>query len=290
MTGFKDVHPITSFIFFAVVFTVSLVCSHPIILFTSLFCALSYDIKLRGKKTIKYFFFFLLPMMILITGINGLFSHYGVTVLFVMKSGNNFTLEAVIYGLVFAVKAASVMLWLDCFNEIVTGEKFIYLFGRISPRAALILSMVLRFIPLLRTEGKEIETARKGIGVDAENGKLLKRLKNASGSLSILITRAIENAAFTSDSMAARGYGLHGRTSFNRFVFSKRDGVLTSLSIVFVVIFSCSFKKLSAVYNPAIDISKPDIFTGFLCLIFAVFCLEGMIIDFREESLWKKSE
>ncbi|MGN1418583.1 MAG: energy-coupling factor transporter transmembrane component T [Acutalibacteraceae bacterium] len=290
MTGFKDVHPIPSFIFFAVVFTVSLVCSHPVILLTSLLCALLYDIKLRGKKAAKYFFLFLLPMMILITGINGLFSHYGVTVLFVMKSGNNFTLEAVVYGLVFAVKAASVMLWLDCFNEILTGEKFIYLFGRISPRTALVLSMVLRFIPLLRDEGREIETARKGIGVDAQNGRLFKRLKNASGSLSILITRAMENAAFTSDSMAARGYGLHGRTSFNRFIFSKRDGVLTSLSAAFIVVFAFAYKKLSAVYNPAIDISKPDLFAGFVCLIFAVFCLEGMIIDFREESLWKKSK
>ena len=41
----------------------------------------------------------------------------------------------------------SVILWFSVFNSVFDSEKLIYIFGRFLPRLALLLSMVLHFVP-----------------------------------------------------------------------------------------------------------------------------------------------
>lgn len=290
MTGFKSVHPLVLFFFYGCVFSISLACSHPAVLLTSFFCSLFYDIFLRRKKALKFFFFFLFPLMILITALNVLFSHRGVTALFELKSGNFLTLESLVYGFAFSLRAVCAMLWLDCFNETTNEEMFVYLFARISPRLSLLLSMVLRFVPLLRSESEKIRQARLSLGFASKSEKLSKRFKNSLRESSILITRALENAAFTSDSMTARGYGTGRRTFYNPYKFSKRDGVLLALFASFVCLFLFAKSTLYAVYIPVITISKPN-FLGIVTIVFFfAICLCGFAVDIGEEHLWRKSK
>ena len=114
--GFKSVHPISAFVFFVFAFVLSMTASHPLLLAVSFITGLIYDIKLSGKKAVSFFLKIIMPMICLITFFNGIFSHYGVTVLFKMPSGNNFTLEALVFGFVFSIRTASALLWLDSFN------------------------------------------------------------------------------------------------------------------------------------------------------------------------------
>ena len=99
--GFKSVHPISAFVFFVFAFVLSMTASHPLLLAVSFITGLIYDIKLSGKKAVSFFLKVILPMVFLITFFNGIFSHYGVTVLFKIPNGNNFTLEALVFGFVF---------------------------------------------------------------------------------------------------------------------------------------------------------------------------------------------
>lgn len=288
--GFKSLHPVTSFIFFVFVFTLCLISSNPFILFITFFCGFIYDFKLRKVKTVSYLLKFILPLTVLITIFNGLFNHYGVTILFTLPNGNNFTLETVIYGLICAVRFSSTLFWLDCFNETVTSDKIIYLFGRFSPRIALIISMVLRFIPLIRRQTDEIAKAEKGIGNVAEPMNFIKKIKSASRRLSILISWTLEKGIDTSESMAARGYGLKGRKAYSDYRFSVYDAIFIVLSAAALILNAVFYKKLYCVYNPIIEIPKPDIII-FALTAFSVLILSSpMIFDLREEKIWSISK
>lgn len=288
--GFKGLHPFSNFIYFVFTFMLSMASSNPFLLALCLLCGASYDIKLRGKKAFSYILKFILPLALLVTVFNSLFSHYGVTVLFVMKNGNNFTLEALCYGLVAAVRLSSMLLWLDCLGEILTAEKIIFLFGRFSPRLALIVSMVLRFIPLIRSQSEEILQAEKAIGNSANEKSFIQKIKKASRRLSILVSWTLEKGIDTSDSMRARGYGLKNRTSYNDYFFISADKIITlasSLAIVLSLVFS---KRLEATYNPIISISPFDTVSVLICIFFTFVLCTPLIYDFKEEKTWSISK
>ena len=79
--------------------------------------------------------------------VNPAFNHEGATILTYLPSGNPLTMESMFYGVAAAVMLASVVLWFSSYNEVMTSDKFVYLFGRIIPALSLVLSMALRFIP-----------------------------------------------------------------------------------------------------------------------------------------------
>ena len=288
--GLKNAHPTVGFVYFLFVFILSLAMNHPVLAAVNLLSAAFFDVYLRGKCTFRAILLTVLPLLIVLPLINGLFNHYGVTVLFVLKSGNNFTLEALVYGLFLAVKFACFMLWLDCFNEIIDGDKFIFLFGRFSPKTALVISMTLRFLPMLREGFREIETARKGIGFSSSDNKLLYRLKNSVHNLSILITWVLESAIDTAYSMKARGYGLKGRTSYSKYIFTAVDFFeLVAVSVVFLF-SSLSVFGLDAVYNPVIEIDRPDIVKSLSAVCYFLLCLFPYAADMREKRICKPKE
>lgn len=94
--------------------------------------------------------------------LNPMFNHYGVTMLYYVKSsGNWITLEALVYGVVLGAVMFVVIQWFSCYNKVMTTDKFIYLFGRIIPALSLILSMALRFVPRFTAQLKVIRSGRK---------------------------------------------------------------------------------------------------------------------------------
>lgn len=284
--GFKSLHPVTNLIFFLFTFILSLTSTNPFLILLCFIGAIIYDVKLQKGTALNYILRFVIPLIVFITVFNSIFSHYGVTVLFVMKNGNNFTLEAIIYGLVTGVKMGSMLLWLDCCNEIITSEKIIYLFGNISPKLALVISMVLRFIPLIRAQSQEIVKAEKGIGVDVTSKNFFKKIATASRRLSILVSWTLERGIDTTDSMKARGYGLKGRTSYGNYVFMHIDGIISLLCLMATaVLFACK-NKLETYYNPVIIIPKSDTVAIVSIIFFAVVLMTPIVFDLTEEKKW----
>ena len=80
----------------------------------------------------------------------------------------------------------------------------------------LTLSMIFRFIPLLKARFREISMGQRCMGRHVTGGFMAK-LRQVTKEVSILISWSLEAAIETSDSMEARGYGLPGRTSFHLF-------------------------------------------------------------------------
>ena len=164
------------------------------------------------------------------------------------------TLEALVYGVVLGTVMFVVIQWFSCYNQVMTSDKFVYLFGRIIPALSLVLSMALRFVPEFLHQLKVIRNGQKGMGRDISEGNLFQRIRYGLNILSILITWALENAIETSDSMKSRGYGLPGRTAFSIYRFTNRDKILGTVMAFLSMIFTVGIAKGAAYasYNPRI--------------------------------------
>lgn len=58
------------------------------------------------------------------------------------------TLENIIYGLFMTIMLMAVSLWFVTAGCMTDSEKILYITGKISPKISLVISMVLRFIPM----------------------------------------------------------------------------------------------------------------------------------------------
>ena len=285
-TGFRGFHPLTGFTFYILIFIFSLTATHPLCLAAVLLCGLFYDIKLHGKKALSFLIKIVLPFMLLACIFNGIVNPRGETLLFTFPWDKPFTLESAVFGLIFSLRAASTLIWLNSFNEIISNEKILFLFGKLSPRTALIISMALRFIPLIVSQAEEINSTQRGIGSADAALRFKDKLKSGIKRLSILVTWTLERGIDTSDSMTARGYGLRKRTHYNRYIFSFRDAFLMIFSIACIVLYIFSASSLACEYFPLISIPSPDIFSLFSIILFVVFMLFPIIYDTAEDKKW----
>ncbi len=283
--GFKGLHPTVNIAFYISVILFGMVINHPVCLFVSLISSSLFYIKLLGKKAVKSLCTFLLPMLIFVTLINALFAHYGVTVILTLPWGNRLTLEAFANGFVTGVTVVSVICWFFTYNEVVTADKFMFIFGRFLPNAALVISMALRFVPLYKNKLKNIADAQRGIGKDYRQGNVLTRIKNGSSIIVILITWALENAIQTADSMRARGYGTRKRKIYSRFKFDTRDlfVILIIILIDLILIFANLLGKFKCSYNPVITISDTNIF---FIISYIILNLLPVFIEAWEDRKW----
>ena len=247
-----------------------------------------YSLMLSGRKAVKTNLLFTVPVIIIMALINTLFNHNGATVLFYL-AGNRITMEAFISGVIGALLLSSVIIWFSCFNVIMSSDKLIYIFGKAAPVLGLTLSMIFRFIPLLKSRFKEINLGQRCMGRHAEGGRMAK-LRQATKEVSILISWSLEAAIETSDSMEARGYGLPGRTSFHLFRMKPSDWKALAVLMVTGLIGTagCIMGRTSIIFYPEIVPAQWD---AVLVVVFAAYCVllsVPIIIDIAGERKWQQ--
>ena len=92
---------------------------------------------------------------------------------------------------------------------------------------ALIMSIALRFIPILTDETQRIMNAQKARGADFESGGLMKRIKAVLPILIPLLISAFRRADELGDAMDARCYsGSKVRTKYKKLTLTWRDIIL----------------------------------------------------------------
>jgi len=288
MNEFKAYHPMVNFIYFVFVIGFSMFFMHPVCLLISLVCAFSYSVLLKGKKAIRTNLSYMLPMMLATAIINPAFNHAGVTILTYLPGGNPLTLESIYYGFAAATMLVSVICWFSCWNEVMTSDKFIYLFGRIIPSLSLILSMTFRFVPKFSAQLKVVTNAQRCMGRDIASGGILHRAKCGIQILSIMITWSLENAIETADSMKSRGYGIPGRTAFSIFTFDKRDqkALLVILLLGCYILCGKLLGAMEFLYFPKIQTNESSLFGISLFFAYLILCICPVIIEIREVRKW----
>lgn len=226
---FDSYHPMINLIYFVAAITCTVCFKHPIFLTIGYFCAFVYSVKLGGwKMLLLNLAFFLLAFGYAARYAS--YEHFGVTVLAVNMIDNQITLESLVYGLVNGFVIATVCMWCCCIFMLITADKIVYLFGRISPKLSLFISILLRTVPRVQVRAKRIEISREGIGKGIVQGNLRHKFLHLLSLISILITWTMEDFVESSNSMKSRGYSLRGRTAFSIYRFDNRD---RSLIIVF---------------------------------------------------------
>lgn len=289
MNSFKSYHPIVNFTYFAFVIVFNMIFMNPICLAISLISSFAYSIMAGKSKALKFNIGFIVPIILIAIIVNPLFSHEGITILGYLPSGNPITKESILYGVGTGIMLGSVICWFSCYNLIMTSDKFIYIFGRITPSLSLILSMVLRFVPLFKQRLKAISNSQKAIGKDISQGSIIQRAKNGLNILSIMITWSLENAIETSESMKSRGYGLKGRTAFSIYTMDYRDKRELILMLILggYIIAGSILGGIDFTYYPSTSPIKIDLFSVSIYTAYLLLCITPIIIEGREELKWK---
>mgnify|MGYP000410377239 CR=1 FL=1 len=287
--AFSRCHPLVNFLYFALVLLGAMLLQHPVCQAISLIGAIACFCTLGGEKPGGFRLWYALVLFAVTAAVNPAFSHEGRTILRYLPSGNPLTLESILYGVAAAVMLASVVLWFSSYNDVMTSDKFVYLFGRMIPALSLVLSMALRFIPKFKSQMEVVSEAQSCIGRDTKTGSVIRRVGNAVKIFSIMVTWSLENAIETADSMRSRGYGLPGRTAFSIYRFDDRDkNVLAWLIFCGAYILSGWLAGgMYFRYYPTVKTALWTPLTISFMFVYLALVLTPVILDRKEDRQWK---
>lgn len=288
--AFGRYHPAICFTFFISAVVFGMVFTHPAFLAISLAFSTLYYLLLKGRKGLG-FIGGMFVLVAVLTLINPFFNTSGEHVLFYCFGSRPYTLEAMGYGAAIAVMFASVLIWFGCYNEVMSSDKFTYLFARFAPSISLIFTMVLRLVPNYQRQANVIADARKCVGKGSDDGDAKSSMSNSMTILSSLTSWALEGAIVTGDSMRSRGYGVGRRTSFAIYRMDSRDITLLAVMVAAIVtVIACGAMGAAYVqYTPTFEISPLDATTVTGLVSYAVLLAVPSAIHIWEEAKWRIS-
>lgn len=286
--AFSDCHPVVNFIFYIGALVMGMCFVHPLFLTCSVVLSLAYYAVLK-RRCIKYILG-MMALFVAISLINPLFNLQGEHVLFTFFGGRPYTLEALYYGMAMAGMFVTVLTWFATYNRVMTGDKFLYCFGRLAPSVSLILTMVLRLVPSFQKKAQQIGGARKCIGKSVENGTAYEKAGHGLTTVSVLTSWALEGGVVMADSMRSRGFGSGKRTSFSLYRMRKADKILLPLLLVcMALIVTCACcGGMEVEYIPQVSMARLDtVWTimGGICYI--LFLSVPVVMHIWEEVTWR---
>jgi len=292
-TFFGELHPAVSTVYFALVFIIIMTSSSPFILGSAALLGMIYVAIQYGVGETTRLIVLGIAVMLFATVLNGLFTHNGQTVLFYLGD-NRITLEAFVYGAMMSLMILGMMFWLKAMSSIMTSDKLIFVFGRVAPVLGLVVSMIFRFIPLLKNRFSEIKAGQLALGRGAEKG-LMTKVRIYIKEVSTLISWSLEQSIESADSMAARGYGLKNRSSFHLFKMKSSDYIVLGVLLVLggTVILGNVLGAGKVYYYPEIRFIASRYgasFDGIIYFIFVILLLLPIVLDIYGEHKWVKSE
>lgn len=210
---FADLHPALQCLIYGVLLSSTLILEHPASLILAWLgvCLSLRPISSEGLKkgllTILLPFFFAVPAALL----NALFRHYGMIRLFMLYRGGWVTLESLADGAQAGVRLGLAFLWFKHLYQYMETDRLLYLFSRF-PSFALLLTLVLRFLPRFAKEAGELR-AYRSLFSRGTKPPLRRRFEEQSSLLAGLSGWGLESSIRAADAMLARGLHLPGRKS-----------------------------------------------------------------------------
>lgn len=286
---FADYHPLVNLIYFALAIGICMFSMSPFFLAAGFVFSWCYCILLKGIKAVKFNIIISLIMILTMVVINMFFNNNGATVLFYINT-NRITVESIYYGLCSAIMLVTIIIWFSGFNVIMSAEKLIYIFGKAAPVLGLTLSMIFRFIPLLRSRFEEISLGQKCMGRSHAEGSIIERCRQLLKEVSILIAWSLEASIESADSMEARGYGLRGRTSFHLYKLARRDkaalAILIAMGIPLVAAVAKGLTNIA--FYPVIQNPVPGHAGVIVLILYICMLMTPIVIDIAGEYKWKQ--
>lgn len=285
MTFFTVCHPAVTALYVLLLSLTVSVAFHPLLSLLS-FCggALFYTLCGGKKRMHVYACLFIAAMTLL----NPLFSRKGTTVLLVLN-GNPVTAESLFFGAFSAVTVLAVLYWVSAFGRFLTSDRLLYLFGAVSPKAGLVFSIALRYLPLLGRRAAAVREAAKANGLYGD-GNWIDRFRSEVQVFSAVTTYALEKGVLTADSMEARGIGVGRRTSYTPFRFRRADGALLAFVLLAAAVpLTLSFTGgIAFGFYPVLTPPADGLAVWGAVLTYGALCAAPAILYGREELKWKR--
>ena len=285
MNSIRQLHPLCSFAYFAVVIVLLLYCRNPILMLEACVGAVFCLLMLCGVEGLKKWRA-MLPMFLMIAVFNPLFNHRGVTKLFTL-GGQWVTLEALCYGVTAGLSLGALILWFACYQEVITSDKFLYLFGKAAPGTALLITMALNLVPRLDHQLHQIQECQEMLYPDSAS--LKDKVRKSLRHVSTLLGWSLENTVEQADSMKARGYGIRRRTTFHLFRFESGDAAFLVLLSVLTVgcLMGCGLGYGRMEFYPRMDRLFQSPWEMGFYVLFLILMLTPGILEWKEELLWR---
>lgn len=285
--AFAQHHPAVLLGYFLAVLLVAMFVVNPVLQLCALGGGILFGAMLSRRQELPGDIGFYVPMFLLVSITNPLFSHNGVTPLFFLN-GNPVTLEAFVYGAALGVTVIGVMLLCRCYQRVMSSDKFLYLCGRALPRLGLVLSMALRFVPRFKRQMRRVSAAQKAMGLYTSRS-IVSRLQSTLRVLGAMVAWSLENALDTAASMKARGYGSGRRTQYSLFRFRAADGWLLGATLVLcgAVLAAVAAGQLRFYYYPRVSAlpTSPGAIGGYVA--FGGLSFLPFILEVKEALVWK---
>jgi energy-coupling factor transport system permease protein len=285
MRPFADYHPLPQFLYFLTVSILAACFVHPYTALLSLLGALTLWFVRNTTRHLRSHLGYL-ALFLLITLINPLFRHSGKTVLFFLNH-NPVTLQALLYGACSATVLISVLYWFRTFSQIMSADKLLYLFARLSPRLGLIVSMALRYVPLFSRQSRRVQTVQRMLQGGRED-TLIDRSRSAARTVSVMTTWALERGVITADSMVARGYGVGKRTDYHLFRMHKDDILLLLATLLLggTVILGAAGGCFDTTWYPTIHLPTPTVMHTVSTVAYGILAFIPCILEIGGKLRW----
>lgn len=286
MNVLSDANPIAAFLWLLAAAGIAMFCMNPVLLAMSVLGAAIYFLLRNPDTRLRdHAFYFILFIISAVA--NPIFSHNGATVLFVVNH-NPITLESFWYGLALGGMILAALYWFRSFQQIMTSDKLLYVFGSALPKLTLILSIALRYIPLLKQQAKQVRDSQKALGLFRDEN-MIDLLKGEIRIFSVLVSWALENGIITADSMAGRGYGIGHRTRFALFRFRLRDGAMCIACILLsgMTIWGAASGALECSFYPRFYLPAPSALGAAAYIAYALLAFTPALLELEERIRWK---
>ena len=287
--NFASYHPALNLLFFVAVVAFTACWTRPGLVAVSFLCALAFSVRLRGPRAVA-FGCALALCTLAFAALFALNVHFGVTPIARTPIGNSITVESLTCGVIVGFKVAAILSWLSCVLSVFTADKVVFLLGPVLPKAAMMLAVVLRAVPVAGDRARKIAVAQSGIGKGPGQGNTPRRIANALRRASILISWSIERFIEMSDSMRSRGSALRGRTAYSLYRFDNRDRALAIVLVALITVCSAAtaLGQTQMLFSPVIVVPKASSVGVAVFAAFLVLCLLPLALQTAGEASYAR--
>jgi len=278
--GMGRLHPVAGLCYYVGAICFLFLFNHPFFVITSLLTGVILNCMqgtfVAKRKLLMSFLGVSFVTMLL----NPLLSHRGTHILFYFHY-EPITLESSVFGMLAAISLFSNLIWFLSIQYVFTSDKIVHLFGKFSPKGALLLAMALRSLPLISTRYRQLAIVQRTQGVNLFTGNIGIRVQTSMKFMQAMLTWTLEEGLQTADSMKARGYGSTNRTQFWPFRWRRSDSIFTAVFVLFGLGCFAAWLWNTARYEiyptlPAhMALHHVDLFVYFIYLIY--FCIPMLL-------------
>ena len=219
--AFETTHASVAIAYFSGVVLLAMFVMQPVYVALSLAGALAFALCALGVRETLRKLRWQLPLLVLITLANPLFSASGSTAL-VQVGPLVVYRESLVYGACMGSVLIAVILWFEGASRVLTGDRVMGLMGRRLPVVALMVSMTAQLSARLVRRGTEARTVRRACSSSGADGR--PSLRGAVGLTTTLMGWALEGSLERADAMRARAWrAAPHRTSYATERFGDRD-------------------------------------------------------------------